>query len=319
MTWGDLCAGQFLCPGAPRGSRWAKGHNKRGGGKRVRWEKKLKKKKKKKKDGGCPLQHAHTTQSRLSKDNQLRCKCSPEGGGTERSPVSSPPSTKCVCGEVSWWQLNAPNLYTSASLCCTYLLKRLIHAFILVAKWFTALPLSLTHTHTLHKHIWTPSRGWEVLTQSPFLLCWKAGKTVVRHGGFSAHVERLMGDYRSVARAGAEQGPSCWTGSHLRHGPAPPAVLLSAWPAVGWGRKVKTDTDTTKSKESFQCVRTACKSDGDGGRREQSETYKNKAAENERVECLKGWMCLRLRLFLKWNKSRGSWSGSRLMAFQGGV
>lgn len=165
-------------------------------------------------------------------------------------------STKCVCGEVSWWQLKAPNLYTSASHCFAYLLKRLIHAFILEATWFTA------HTHTLtqmlHKHIWTPSGVWEVLTQSPFLLCWNAGKTVVRHGGFSAHVERLMGDYRSVAWVGAEQGPSCWTGSQLQHGPVPPAVLLSAWLAVGRGRKVKTDTDTIKSLESAHCVRTVC-------------------------------------------------------------
>lgn len=35
-----------------------------------------------------PLQHAYASQSGLSKDDQLRCKCSPEGGGTERSPVS---------------------------------------------------------------------------------------------------------------------------------------------------------------------------------------------------------------------------------------
>lgn len=94
----------------------------------------------------------------------------------------------------------------------------------------------------------TPSRGRGLATQSPFLLCWKATKTAVRHGGFSAHVERLMGDYGSVARALAEQGPSCWTGSRLRqHGPAPPATLLAAWWAVSWGRKVKADTDTTKS------------------------------------------------------------------------
>lgn len=55
------------------------------------WEKEISKK-----DGSCPHQHAHTSQSRLSKDNQLRCKCSPEwrgggwgeGGEIERSPVS---------------------------------------------------------------------------------------------------------------------------------------------------------------------------------------------------------------------------------------
>lgn len=53
-----------------------------------------------KKDGSYPRQHARTTQSRLSKDNQLRCKCSPEeGGGTERSPVSFASEHK-VC---LWW------------------------------------------------------------------------------------------------------------------------------------------------------------------------------------------------------------------------
>lgn len=138
-------------------------------------------------------------------------------------------STKCVCGEVSWWQLNAPNLYTSASLCFTYLLKRLIHAFIPVAEWFTA--PSHTHTHMLHKHIWTPDRSWEVLTQSPFLLCWKAGKTVVRHAGFSCHVERLSQYIPGWSRTRAQL--------LNRKSPGPPAVLLAAWPAVSRGRKSK--------------------------------------------------------------------------------
>lgn len=155
-----------------------------------------------------------THNSRLFKDNQLRCKCSPELRAGQREPLFPwLHSTKCVCGEVSWWQLKAPNLYTSASHCFTYLLKRLIHAFIHPGS--KMIHSSHTHwdTHMLQKHIWTPSRGWEVFTQSPFLLCWKAGKTLVRHGGFSAHVERLMGDYRSGAWARVEQGPSCWTGS----------------------------------------------------------------------------------------------------------
>lgn len=63
----------------------------------------------------------------------------------------------------------------------------------------------------------------------------------------------------------------------------PPAVLLAAWLAVG-ERKVKTDTDTTKSPESSQCVQSVCKSEKvrervDG---EQSETYRNKERENKR-------------------------------------
>lgn len=184
------------------------------------------------KNGSFPLQNAHTTQPRLSKDNQLSWKCSPEGGGTERSPVSFASEHK-VC---LWWG----QLVTAESSQYVHLSQPLSH--ILTQKADSCIHpgsemihSSPTHTrtHALHKHIWTPSRGWEVLTQSPFLLCWKAGKTVVRHGGFSAHVERLMGDYRSVAWAGAEQGPSCWTGSQLRHGPVPPAALLAAWPAVG--------------------------------------------------------------------------------------
>ncbi len=31
---------------------------------------------------------------------------------------------------------------------------------------------------------------------------------MVRHGGFSAHVERLMGDYRSEAEPGLNKGPA---------------------------------------------------------------------------------------------------------------
>lgn len=207
------------------------------------------------KKGSFALHHAHTAQCRLSKDNQLRCKCSPEGGWTERSPVSFASEHK-VC---LWWgqlvtaessqslHLSQPlfRILTEKADSCIHPCSNMIHS-------------SHTLTQMLHKHIWTPSGVWEVLTQSPFLLCWNAGKTVVRHGGFSAHVERLMGDYHSVAWVGAEQGPSCWTEGQLRHGPVPPAVLLSAWLAVGRGRKVKTDTDTIKSLESSYCVRTVC-------------------------------------------------------------
>lgn len=121
----------------------------------------------------------------------------------------------------------------------------------LVAHWFTASLLTHTQTHTSYRNTLGPQAGErELPIQSPFLLCWKEGKTVVRLGGFSAHVERLIGDYYSVDWAWPEQGSSCWTGSHLRHGPVPPATLLAAWWAVGKGRKVKTDTDKTKSPDS---------------------------------------------------------------------
>lgn len=218
VTSCDLCVGQFLCPGVPRAHDEPKVMT-RGEKKRGRWENRFRK------NGSCPLQHAHTTLSRLSKDNQLRCKCSPEGGGIERSPVSFASEHK-VC---LWWgqlvtaersqsvHLSQPLLHmlTEKADSCIHPGSKMIHS-------------SHTQTHTCYTNTFGPQAGaWEVLTQSPFLLCWKAGKTVVRHGGFSAHVERLMGDYRSEAWAAAEQGPSCLTGSHLRHGPAPPAVAGS--------------------------------------------------------------------------------------------
>lgn len=77
VTLVDLCAGQFLCPGVPRGWQRAKVMSR--GGKERMVEKDFKRRWK------LPLKHARTTQSRLSKDNQLRCECSPEGGGIERS------------------------------------------------------------------------------------------------------------------------------------------------------------------------------------------------------------------------------------------
>lgn len=47
-----------------------------------------------------------THNSELSKDNQLRCKCSPQGGGggigQREALFPWLRSTKCVCGEVSW-------------------------------------------------------------------------------------------------------------------------------------------------------------------------------------------------------------------------
>lgn len=39
-----------------------------------------------KKNGSFPLQNAHTTRPRLSKDNQLSWKCSPEGGWDREKP-----------------------------------------------------------------------------------------------------------------------------------------------------------------------------------------------------------------------------------------
>lgn len=206
-----------------------------------------------------PLQHAHTTQSRLSKDNQLRSKCSPEGGGIETSPVSLASEHK-VC---LWWgqlvtaersqsvHLSQPtlNILTEKADSCIHPGSKMIHS-------------SHTDTHMLHKHIWTPSRGWEVLAQSPFLLCWKEGKTLVRHGGFSAHVERLMGDYRSVAQTGSEQGPSCWTGSHLRHSGALPAVLLTACQLVEGGKsKLTLIQQSFWAQESSQCAQSMCESE----------------------------------------------------------
>lgn len=113
-TSGDLCAGEFLCPGALCGLWLAKGHGK--GGCRECWEKKDFFKRM---VVACN-QHGH----RAQKDNQLGCKCSPKGGlGWREALFPLCLSTKCVCGEVSWWQLNAPNPYTSASHCFTYLLK----------------------------------------------------------------------------------------------------------------------------------------------------------------------------------------------------
>lgn len=97
--------------------------------------------------------HTHTTQSRLSKDNQLRCKCSPEGGGIERSPVSLAWEHK-VC---LWWgQLVTAERSQSVHLSqptLNILTERLIHAFILVAKWFTALTHTYRHTRATQTHL----------------------------------------------------------------------------------------------------------------------------------------------------------------------
>lgn len=168
-----------------------------------------------KKDGGFPFQHAHRMQSRFFKDNQLRCKCSTEGGLDKEEPCFHC-CTKRVCGEVGWWQLNAPNLNTSASHCFTYLLKRLIHAFILVAKWASL--LSHTHTCMLQRHISDPKQGLRSLNTITFsfllggrknsgathrLLC-SCGKT---HGRLS---QCSLGLGRTRAQLLNRKSPPAW-------------------------------------------------------------------------------------------------------------
>lgn len=202
------------------------------------------------------------------------------GGGIERISVRFTAEHK-VC---LWWG----QLVTAERSKSVHLDQPLLHILTEKADSCIHTPCEMIHSslacicvHVLHKHIWTPSRSCRVSTQSPFLLCWKAGKTTVRHSVFSAHVERLMGDYRSVAKARAEQGPSCWTGSHLRHSPAFPATLLTAWWAVSWGRKVQTDMDTTKSLDSIKMP--VC-----------SDYVNLKEAENGRVKHGKERKCSRL-------------------------
>lgn len=117
-----------------------------------------------------PFQHEHTTQSRLSKDNQLRCKCSPEGGETERSPVSFASEHK-VC---LWWgqlvtaersqsvHLSQPLLHilTEKADSCIHPGSRMIHS-------------SLTHAHThatqTHLDPWQELRGLNTITFSSLL------------------------------------------------------------------------------------------------------------------------------------------------------
>lgn len=118
VTSGDPCVDKFPCPEALVGLRLAKGHVK--GGLRhthSQWEGDGKRDFKK--DGGCPFQHPNGTQFRLFQDKQLRWKCSPEGVGIERSPVSLVAEHK-VC---LWWGL----LVTAERCRSVYLSQPLLH------------------------------------------------------------------------------------------------------------------------------------------------------------------------------------------------
>ncbi len=206
------------------------------------------------------------------------------GVGQREALFPSLLSTKSVCGEVSWWQLNAPNLYTSASHCFTYLLKRLIHAFIPVAKWFTAHTHTHTHTHTeRHTHATQthldPKQGLRGLNTITFssllegrknsgatrrLLC-PCGKT---HGRLS---QRSLGRGRTRAQllnrkspparpCAASSPPHCLAGSWLRE-------ESQNW---HWYNKV-----LRKLPVCSDCV---CKSER-GGETVDGEAYRNKERE----------------------------------------
>jgi len=153
--------------------------------------------------------------TRLFKENQLRSKCSPQGGGKERSPVSVVAEHK-VC---LWWgQLvtaeSSKSVHLSQPL-LHILTERLIHAFILVAKWFTA--RSHTHTHPT-KTNWDPKQGLRGLNTITFssllegrknssatrrLLC-PCGKT---HGRLS---QCSLGPGRTRAQLLNRKSPPAW-------------------------------------------------------------------------------------------------------------